>query len=464
VEVGESSARDKGDIDMGRIVVTTLMALAMLLKPDLHHSGPLAAAPKVYVGLFRDNAVAVIDSASNRVLSTIAVPKGPHGLVVTPDGRKVYVSSDGDSTVTVIDTATDRAVGTVDVGPNPHGLAMSPDGALVLVSAWGANQATFIDTATERIVGRVPVAQAHNGAISTDGRVAWVGSQQQGATALVRIDVASLKETARVPLDRTPRALDLSPDGRRLYFTVAGLSAVQVLDTATNGVTGQIAVGASPHQAPVTRDGRWALVPSQGPGELGIIDAASGVVAGTIAVGKTPHWVAATSDGRTAYVANEGSNDVSVVDLVARTVVATIPVGNAPRKIAVQPGPVRSAGSAAPIAVPGKVKTIDGLPIADHGTLNVKDATEATLWADDYYFAPTFLEGRAGQRLRLRVENAASTLHNLSATALSLDRDLPPRGRVEIDVVLPLSGPVHFFCKFHAPMGQNGLFLVAATH
>ena len=50
-----------------------------------------AGAPKAYVGLFKDDAVAVLDTAQNKVVGTIAVPKGPHGLVVTPDGRKVYV-------------------------------------------------------------------------------------------------------------------------------------------------------------------------------------------------------------------------------------------------------------------------------------------------------------------------------------------------------------------------------------
>jgi YVTN family beta-propeller protein len=53
-----------------------------------------AGAPKAYVGLFKDDAVAVIDTAQNKVTGTIPVPKGPHGLVVTPDGRKVYVSSE----------------------------------------------------------------------------------------------------------------------------------------------------------------------------------------------------------------------------------------------------------------------------------------------------------------------------------------------------------------------------------
>lgn len=449
---------------MARMAVTAVMVLAWILGVETGDSGLGAAAPKAYVGLFRDNTVAVIDTASNRVVGTIAVPKGPHGVVVTPDGRKVYVSSDGDSKVTVIDTTTDRAVTSVEVGPNPHGLAVSADGGRVLVSAWGANEAIIIDTTSDRIVGRIPVAQAHNGTLSTDGRQAWVGSQQQGATALVRIDVATMKETARVPLDRTPRALDLSPDGQRLYFTVAGLAAVQMLDTATNRVVGQIPVGASPHQAPFTLDGRWALVPSQGPGELGIIDVVRGTVAGTVPVGKTPHWVAASSDGKLAYVSNEGSNDVSVVDLAARTVIATIPVGNAPRKIAVQPQSARGTSGATPPRAERAAVSIGGFPVADHGTLDVRGTTRVTLRADDYYFAPTFLQGRSGQRLRLDVKNESSVLHNLSATALGLDRDLPPGAQLEIDIAFPLADPAHFFCKFHAPLGQNGLFLVAGAH
>ena len=418
-----------------------------------------ADAPKVYVGLFRDNAVAVIDTGTNRVLKTIPVPKGPHGLVVTPDGRKVYVSSDGESSVSVIDTASDRVIATVDVGPNPHGLAMAPDGKLVLVSAWGANEAVFIDTAGDRIVGRVPAAQAHNGTISADGRTAWVGSQQQGATALVRIDVPGMKEAARIPLDKTPRALDVSPDGRRLYFTVAGVAAVLVLDTATGQIAKQIPVGASPHQAPLTVDGRWALVPSQGPGELGIIDTSSAAVAATVPVGKTPHWVAPSSDGTRAYVTNEGSNDVSVVDLAGRKVVATVPVGNGPRKVAVQPGPIRKAGEVVPAA--GRTVSIGGIAFADHGTQDVRTATDVAVRADDYYFAPTFLRSRAGQRLRLHVENQAATLHNLSAPGLGVDRDLLPLGRLDLDVIVPAAGPVHFFCKFHGPLGQNGQLLIS---
>ena len=226
---------------------------------------------------------------------------------------------------------------------------MAPDGTRVLVSAWGANQALFIDTATDQIVGRVPVAQAHNGALSADGRTAWVGSQQQGAhRAGPHRRPRPRRRTARVPLDRTP-ARTRPESGWTpplLHGRRAGGGARARHDEPARSWR-RSPVGASPHQAPLTADGRWALVPSQGPGELGIIDTSGDTVAGTVTVGKTPHWVGSSSDGTLAYVTNEGSNDVSVVQLAGRKVVATIPVGNAPRKVAVQPGVITSAAPTA---------------------------------------------------------------------------------------------------------------------
>src|SRR2546425_450201 len=341
-----------------------------------------AGAPKAYVGLFKDDAVAVIDTAQNKVLSTISVPKGPHGLVITPDGRKVYVSSDGAATVSVIDTAADRVGVSIDVGANPHGLALSGDGSRGLVSGWGS---------------------------------------------------------------------------------------IQVLDTATNQIVAQIPVGASPHYAPFTPDGRWALAVVQGPGELGILDTASNTLAGTVAVGKAPHWSTSSSDGRMAYVTNEGSNDTSVVDLASRMVTATISVGNAPRKIAVQPvsGPTATtpAPERAAVAPSGKTKsiTLSGVSYADHGTKDVRNMAKLELEADDYYFSPTFLRGKPGQKLTLLVESEASTLHNIRIAALGIDKDIPPKGKVQFDVTFPASGGLAFSCKFHGPLGMNGQLLAGDT-
>ena len=299
-------------------------------------------SPKAYIGLFGDDAVAVLDTGTNRLLTTIPVPAGPHGIVVTPDGRKVYVSSDGASTVSVIDTAADQVATSIEVGSAPHGLAITPDGRQVLAAVFNASQVVMIDTARDQVMGQVAVPNPHNLAISPDGRTTYVAAQGQGATALVILDVPSLTPVGTVPLDKTPRALGFSPDGQQLYFTEAGLDAVAVLDPASQQIVAQIPVGASPHHPLFTPSGEYAMVVSQGPGELAILTPGTNTVSATVAVGTLPHWIATDTDGETAYVTNEDSNDVTVVDLDSHQVTATIPVGKAPRKIILQPGDLAS--------------------------------------------------------------------------------------------------------------------------
>ncbi len=311
----------------------------------------LPAGLKAYVGLFGDNAVAVIDTRANRVLTTIPIPAGPHGLVVSPDGLRVYASSDGASTVSVISTATDRVVSTIDVGKAPHGLAITRDGRQVLVAVFGTSEVAIIDTVRNQVVARVPVGNPHNIAISPDGKAAYVAAQQPGATALAILDLETRRQVGTIPLDKTPRALSFSPDGNSLYLTLAGSDAVQIVDPKPKANTGQITVRASPHHPLFTGNGEYGLVVSQGPGQLAVISPSSSKVIGTIAVGKLPHWIATSSDGDTAYVTNEGSNTVSVVDVEKQRVLATIPVGAAPRKIVLQAGPPMRSGTA-PVSAP----------------------------------------------------------------------------------------------------------------
>jgi YVTN family beta-propeller protein len=191
------------------------------------------------------------------------------------------------------------------------------------------------------------VASPHNIAISPDGRTAYVASQGKGALAIVILDIAGMKAKGTVALDKMPRALNLSPDGKKLFYTLAGSDSVQVLDTAKNAVVDQVPVGASPHHPLFTPDGSKALVVSQGPGELWVIDPMTDAVPGKVKVGTLPHWIAVAPGGHVAYVTNEGSNDVSVVNLDTYSTIATIPVGNAPRKIVIQP--VASGAGAAVI-------------------------------------------------------------------------------------------------------------------
>ena len=325
------------------------------------------AAPKAYIGLFKDNAVAVMDTATNQVTKMIPIPAGPHGLVVTPDGRWVYASSDGDAVVSVIDTNTDEVSRSINVGPMPHGLAITPDGSRVLVAGFGTNQVEAIDTATNGIVWKTDVAQPHNIGITPDGKTAYAASQLDGAQALVKIDIATGTEAGRFPLDHTPRALNVSPDGADIAYTLAGVDALEVTDLASGNLETEIPTGVSPHHPLFTPDGKLGMVVSQGPGTLDLFDPATYTAQGAIKVGTMPHWIGLSPDASTAYVTNEMSNDVSIVELASRTVKATVPVGNAPRKIVVQPA--ASGTASAPAAASVSIAKFAFAPASMSGTV-----------------------------------------------------------------------------------------------
>lgn len=292
------------------------------------------APHKAYVGLFGDNAVAVVDVTTGSVLATIPVA-APDGLVITPDGAKVFVASNNADVVEVIDTAKDAIEASITVGAQPAGLAISPDGHSIVVSVQGDGQAAVIDPATDTVTGKAPVAKAHNSAISPDGKAAYVASQAAATPAIDLVALPGATEGASYALDKSPRAI--AALGTDLYVTLAGSDSIAVLDAATGSATAAIATGGSPHDIRPTLDGALVLAVSQTAGELEAIDPASRSVTAHIPTGQMPHWIALASDGKLAYVTNEGDNNLVAIDLATEAVTQTIAVGKAPRKIAVQP-------------------------------------------------------------------------------------------------------------------------------
>jgi YVTN family beta-propeller protein len=297
-------------------------------------SAATATAPKAYVGLFGDNAVAVVDTGTNQVMKTIPVPTGPNGLVITPDGSKVYVSSDGSTTVSVISTSTDSVVNTIQVGMTPHGLSISKDGTKILLSDFGGDQAEVINPANDSLVAMIAVTKPHNSAISPDGTRAYEASQAT-MPAIAVLDMIADTVITTVALTAAPRALDYAPTGT-VYFTLTGVDALERLDPATNRLGTPIPTGGSPHHMVATKDGAYELVVSQTAGDIEYVDPVSATVVAKVPTGTTPHWIALSSDGKYAYVTDEGSNDLAIVDIAAKSVVRTIAVGKGPRKVAVQ--------------------------------------------------------------------------------------------------------------------------------
>ena len=371
-----------------------MRAAAIVLTASALCGAAFAAGPKAYVGNFKDSTVSVIDTDTRAVLATLPVAAGPDGIAITPDGGTAFVSGASATSVSVIDTATDTVARAIEVGKGPQGLAITPDGRWLLVAVNGEDRVALIDIASRSVAGSVAVAKPHTIAVRADGKLAYVTSQEPGHFALSIIDLAARAIVGSVPVEKPPRDLEFDHDGHALYFTLAGVAAVQVLDPASNKVVAQIPTGASPHLAHHFAGMREGMIVVQGPGEVMLFDPATNAPLRSIKVGQQPHWMDASADGKRLFVSNEGSNTLSVVD-VASGETSTIAVGNAPRKVAVQRlAKVSAAGGVARVAISNFA--------FEPATLTIK-AGQRVVWSNDDG-APhgvRFGDGTPGQDLML---------------------------------------------------------------
>lgn len=106
----------------------------------------------------------------------------------------------------------------------------------------------------------------------------------------------------------------------------------------------------------------------------------------------------------------------------------------------------------------GGQKTIAGVKANDHGTKTVKKETEVEL--DDYYFEPTVIQGKAGQKVTLELKNEGKVEHSFVIDSQNIDKTIQPGEDAKVTVTIPASGAVSFYCKFHKSEGMAGALAV----
>jgi len=93
-----------------------------------HGIYPSRDGRQLYVSNRDDGSVSVLDASAQRVVARWQLPKGssPDMGGVTSDGTQLWLSGRYDSEVYVIATRTGRLLRTIQVGSGPHGLAVWP--------------------------------------------------------------------------------------------------------------------------------------------------------------------------------------------------------------------------------------------------------------------------------------------------------------------------------------------------
>ena len=108
----------------------------------------------------------------------------------------------------------------------------------------------------------------------------------------------------------------------------------------------------------------------------------------------------------------------------------------------------------------GGQKKIAGVNANDHGAKAVEDSGKTEVELDDYYFEPTVLEGKAGQKVKLELKNEGQVDHTFTVDSEGIDQDVQPGDEAEVTVTIPKSGVVSFYCKFHKSSGMAGALAV----
>lgn len=76
--------------------------------------------------------------------------------------------------------------------------------------------------------------------------------------------------------------------------------------------------------------------------------------------------------------------------------------------------------------------------------------------AADFLFGPARIEAQPGQTLGVHVSNVGSASHTFTIDEQGINEVLAPGEEATVSVVVPQSGPLRFYCRFHAARGMEG--------
>ncbi len=154
-----------------------------------------------------------IDPATNKVVATITVGKGPGRIA--GDSGVLWVANHGEATVSRIDPATNKVVATIALSGNPTCISAGSGAIWVTVPAADSTKSgtlVKIDPATNSIAGTIAVGVNPAPVLAIGGYV-WVGHYADNS--LLLIDGTANSVVTRVSVERW--GVDLVLDNRTLW-------------------------------------------------------------------------------------------------------------------------------------------------------------------------------------------------------------------------------------------------------
>jgi YVTN family beta-propeller protein len=285
--------------------------------------GFVAIAPSgsfAYVANRAAGVVTVVDTAIDKVVATIPIPDGPpQYLAFSPDGSRLYVSVFNDpdrsiNRVAVLDTQTNTVLTTIKVGTRPYALAVNPDGSEIYVPNHDSGTVSVIETKGNTLVTDIRVKpNPHWADFSKDGTRAYTANHESNLISI--IDTGTRAVVAEVPVERSPHSVAVHPTMPLVVNVNYDSDSVSVIDTNTEKVVATVPVGTHPQDVTWAADGRHFYVTNVDGDTMTVIARDGYKVTATIPTGEAPTSIAVLPDGTKGYVSNLNTGTLTVLDL-----------------------------------------------------------------------------------------------------------------------------------------------------
>jgi YVTN family beta-propeller protein len=289
-----------------------------------------------------DNALAIVDPLTLKVVATVPTGVAPHEVTASDDGRWAYVSNYGGfgpdaspgRTISVIDLVLKKEVQQVDLGAlrRPHGIAFEHGEVYFTaelnkaIARWhpGTNQVDWImGTGQGRThmlfptkdLSKILTSNVDSGTISIFER----SSEPSGWTATV------------IPVGKGPEGGSFSPDEKEFWAANSGDGTVSIVDTASKQVVQTIDVQTKrSNRLKFTPNGRLVLISDIGGGDVVVVDVPGRKVVKRINVGRNAEGILIEPEGSRAFVAASADNKVVIIDLKTLQISGEIHTGKSP--------------------------------------------------------------------------------------------------------------------------------------
>jgi len=282
------------------------------------------------------NDASFIDLESGKVVASAPTGIGPHELVVSPDGRLAVVTNYGGgsaNTLTVFDIASASTLRTIDLGrfTRPHGIAFMPDGDLVAVTSESTSNVVLVRVSDGRVLANISTDArgSHMLGVTEDGDSIWTGDI--GSNTVTQLSVADGARVRSFPAPAQPEAVNVSPDGARVFAGSNSTGRVTAFDTADGSPTLVAEEFGWPYRIFLTPGVEQIIIPDLRRETLRFFDGDAYDELGSIDFpGEGPEGLILHPDGRHLFLSLSGGNRIAVVDIDDRVVVGYLPAGEGP--------------------------------------------------------------------------------------------------------------------------------------